>query len=128
MLKSLPKDYEWIIGRDFDISERTQGKSKDRGKIISSLQRYSCNDLLDTFQVQDKFAQLRGPRFSWTNDQHRQIRRLGKLNNMYTQQKNMIRIYHKTNFIHGYPVGTNHSPVQIEFFLNNGKNKKFMVK
>ena len=41
MIDNLPKDYEWIIGGDFNMKERPQDKSNDYGKVISDLERYT---------------------------------------------------------------------------------------
>ena len=67
MVDALPKDYEWIIGGDFNMTKRPQNKSNDCGRGISDLERYTWNELLNAFQVQDSFIHQGGPRFSWNN-------------------------------------------------------------
>ena len=49
------------------MTERVQDKSKDCGRAISDLERFTWGELLNAFQVQDKFVHQGGPRFSWNN-------------------------------------------------------------
>ena len=53
MVDSLPKDCEWIIGGDFNMTERAQDKSNDCGKAISDIERLTWNGLINAFQLQD---------------------------------------------------------------------------
>ena len=69
MIDALPKDCEWIIGGDFNMTERIYDKSIDCGRAISDLERYTWNELLYAFQIQDLFIYQWGPRFSWNNGQ-----------------------------------------------------------
>lgn len=55
MVDVLPKDYEWIIGGDFNMTERVQDKSNGCGRAISDLERYTWNELLDAFQIKCSF-------------------------------------------------------------------------
>ena len=49
MVESLPKDCEWIICGDFNMTEMTQDKSHDCGRTISDLERLTWNGLLNVF-------------------------------------------------------------------------------
>ena len=46
-----PKNCSWIIGGDFNITERSNDKYNDCGKAICDLERFSWNDLLNVFEV-----------------------------------------------------------------------------
>ena len=39
LMDALPKDCKWIIGRDFNMTERPGDKSYDCGRAISDLER-----------------------------------------------------------------------------------------
>lgn len=39
MMEPLPKDCDWIVGGDFNMTERPQDKSNDCGRAISELER-----------------------------------------------------------------------------------------
>lgn len=71
-------------GGDFNMTERPEDKSNDRGRAISDLERFSWNQLLSTLQIQDTFIYQGGLRFSWTNGQYGQARRLARLDRFYT--------------------------------------------
>ena len=40
----------------------------------------------------------------------------------------MLEINHKAYFIHGYSVGSNHVPIQIELTIGNGEVRKLALK
>lgn len=69
MVDSLPKDYEWIFGRDFNMIERPQDKSNDCGRAISDLDRFTWNEFLSAFWIENTLIHQEGPRFSWNNGQ-----------------------------------------------------------
>ena len=46
MINALPKDYKWILGGDFDMTERPEDKSNDCGRAISILEKFTWNELL----------------------------------------------------------------------------------
>lgn len=69
MVDSLPKDCKWVIGRDFNMTERPQDKSNDCRRNISDLERYTWGGLLNAIQVKDHLIHQEGPRFSWNNGQ-----------------------------------------------------------
>ena len=119
MVDALPKDCEWIFGGDFNTRERPQDKSNDCGRNISDLERYTWSELLNAFQVQDAFIHQGGPRFSWNNGQKGKARRLARLDRFYTPEKSKLDIHHKAYFIHGYPVGSDHAPIQLELLFGN---------
>ena len=79
MLDALPKDCEWIMGGDFNMTEMLHDKSKDCGRSINDLEKFTWNELLTAFQIQDTFIHQGGPRFSWNNGQHGLARRLARL-------------------------------------------------
>jgi hypothetical protein len=39
MMEPLPKDCDWIVDNDFNMTERPQDKSNDCGRAISELER-----------------------------------------------------------------------------------------
>ena len=41
MVDSLPNDCEWIIGCDFNMTERVEDKSSDCGRAISDLEKFT---------------------------------------------------------------------------------------
>jgi hypothetical protein len=67
LVDSLPKDCEWSIGGDFNMTERPEDKSHDCGRAISELERFTWRELLNSLQVEDKYLYQGGPRFSWDN-------------------------------------------------------------
>lgn len=101
------------------MTERPQDKSTDCGRAISDLKRYTWNELLNAFQVHDTFTHQGGPRFSWNNGQKGKAKRLARLDRFYIPEKSKLEITHKTYFIHGYPVGSDHAPVQMELHIGN---------
>ena len=84
--------------------------------------------MLNTFQVEDTFIHQGGPRFSWNNEQVGHARRLARLDIFYTPKVSSLGINHKTYFIHGYPVGSNHALVQIELHIENKEIRKSTFK
>ena len=128
MVDALPKDCEWIIGGDFNMTERPQDKSNDCGRGISDLERFTWGELLNALQVQDTFIHQGGPRFSWNNGQKGKARRLARLDRFYIPEKSKLEIHHKSYFIHGYPVGSDHAPVQIELHIGNHEVRKSAYK
>ena len=48
LVDSLPKDCEWIIGGDFNMTERPEDKSHDCGRAISELERFTWRELLNS--------------------------------------------------------------------------------
>ena len=128
MVDALPKDCEWILGGDFNMTERPEGKSNDCGRAISNLEKLTWNELLNAFQVNDMFVHQGGPRFSWDNGQKGQARRLARLDIFYTPKQSRLSIQHGNYFIHGYSVGSDHSPVQIELCIGNSEVRKSAFK
>ena len=128
MVDSLPKNCEWIIGGDFNMTERPNDKSNDCGRAISDLERFSWNDLLNVFQIQDTYLHQGGPRFSWNNGQKGRARRLARLDRFYTPMHSQLNITQKAYFIHGYPVGSDHSLVQVEMSIGSGELRKTSFK
>lgn len=55
MNDALPKDCEWIIKGDFNITERPEDKSNDCGRAISELEQFTWNGFLNAFQIHDPF-------------------------------------------------------------------------
>jgi exonuclease III len=126
--ESLPKDCKWLFGGDFNMTERPQDKSNDCGRAISDLERFTWNEFLNAFQVKDKFTYQGGPRFSWCNGQKGQARRLARLDRFYSPIQSKLDINHTAYFIHGYMVGSDHSPVQIEVSIGSGEVRKTTYK
>ena len=67
MMDALPKDCEWVIGGDFNMTERRQDKSNDCEKTISEVaevEKLTWNRFFHGFQLHDLFIYQGGPRFS----------------------------------------------------------------
>ena len=128
MVDALPKDCEWILGGDFNMTERPKDKSNDCGRVISNLENFTWNELLNAFQVNDMFTYQGGPRYSWDNGQKGQARRLARLDRFYTLKLSRLSIHHGDYFIHGYSVGSDHSPIQIELRIGSGEVRKSAFK
>ena len=84
MVETLPKDCEWLICGDFNMTERAQDKSNDCRCAISDLERLTWNGLLNAFQLHDAYIHQGGPKFSWHNGQKGRDRRLARLDRFYT--------------------------------------------
>ena len=110
------------------MTKRRQDKSNDYGRGISDFERFTWNELLNIFQVKDSSIHQGGPRFSWNNEQAGKARRLAKLDRFYTPEKNRLGIKHKAYFIHGYPVGSDHTPLQIKLHIGSRKIRKSTFK
>lgn len=63
-IDSLPTDYEWIIGGNFNMTEWVEDKSNDCGRAISKVKMVTWNGLLNGFQLHDTFVHQWGPCFS----------------------------------------------------------------
>ena len=59
----------------------------------------------------------RWPRFSWNNGQQGMARRLARLDRFYTPKHSRLGIRCLAYFIHGYTVGSDHAPVQLELAI-----------
>ena len=99
--------------------ERPHDKSHDCGRAFSEVERGTWNELLNAFQIQDYFSHEGGPRFSWTNDQSCNSRRLARLDKFYTPNQSRLGFHHNAYYIHGYSVGSDHSTVQIEINIGS---------
>jgi hypothetical protein len=128
MMESLPKDCDWILGGDFNMTERREDKSSDCGRRISDLEKLTWNGLLNGFQVQDSFTHQGGPRFSWNNGQLGKARRLARLDRFYTPKYNRLGIRCLAYFIHGYSVGSDHSLVQLKIAIGDEGTRKSAYK
>lgn len=71
--------------------------------------------------MQDSFIYQGGPRFSWDNGQKGSAQRLARPDWFYTSKDHGLDFKLKDYYIHGYSVGSDHSPVQIE--INIGKER-----
>ena len=69
LIDTLPKDCKWILGGDFNITEREGDKSHDCGRAISGLKSGTWQTLLTSLQVNDPFIYQGGPKYSWDNGQ-----------------------------------------------------------
>ena len=56
MMEVLPSDCDWILGGDFNMTERREDKSNDCGRAISDPEKLIWNGLLNGFQVVDTFT------------------------------------------------------------------------
>ena len=64
LMDGLPKDCEWIIGGDFNMTERNEDKSHDCERAINDLENFTWKELLNFLQVGDKYIHQGGPWFS----------------------------------------------------------------
>ena len=101
------------------MTERPHDKSHDCGRAISEVERGTWNGLLNAFQIQDYFLHEGGPRFSWTNGQNGHSHWLARLDRLYTPNQSRLGFHHKAYYIHGYLVGSDHFPVQIEINIGS---------
>lgn len=83
---------------------------------------------MHSIYIKDTLIHQGGPRFSWNNGQARHARRLARLDRFYTLEKYKLEINHKAYFIHGYYVGSDHTPIQIELNIGNGEVRKSAFK
>lgn len=56
MIVALPKDCEWYLRGDFNMTGRLEDKSNDCGRVISNLERFTWNELLNAFHVNNMFV------------------------------------------------------------------------
>ena len=124
MVELLPKDCEWIIGGDFNMTEKIQYNSNDCGRAISDLERLTWNGLLNAFQLHDTYVYQEGPKLSWHNGQKDHTCRLARLDRFYTPTQSRLGVKHTTYFIHEYLVGSDHFPVQMEVYVREEGAKK----
>ena len=87
------------------------------------MERVAWTGLLNAFQIQDNFHHERGPTFSWSNGKKCASRRLARLDRFYTPNQRRLGFHHKTYYIHGYTVGSDHSPIQLEISIGNSEVK-----
>lgn len=55
MVDTLPRECKWVIGEDFNVTERPEDKSNDCGREINDLDHFSWNEFLATLQVHNAF-------------------------------------------------------------------------
>ena len=127
-MESLPTDCYWILEGDFHMTEIWEDKSNDCGGGISDLEKLTWNGLFDGFQVLDTFTYQCGPRFSWNIGQQGLARRVACLDNFYTPKHSRLGLRCLTYFIHGYTVGTDHTPVQLEIAIGEEGARKSAYK
>lgn len=107
--------------RHFNTTERPQDKSKDCDRVINDLELFTWNELLTAFQIHDSLIHQGVPKISWCNGQHGHARRLAKLDRLYMPSHNRLGIHQRPYFIHGYTVGADYVPVQLEISFGNGE-------
>ena len=113
---------------DFNMTERPQDKSNDYGRAISDLERFTWNELLNALQVNDKFIYQGESKYSWTNGQKGQAKRLARLDRFYTPSNSNMDIKQMAYYIHGYSMGLDHSPVQMEICIGSGEVRRAAFK
>ena len=124
LLYILRKNCKWIIGGDFNMTERPENKLHDCGRAISDLKIYIWKELLNTLQVSDKYVHQWCPRFSWDDGQNGISRRLARLDRFYTLVQNKLDIFQAYNFIYGYSVRSDHFPVHLVLHIGSGEGGK----
>ena len=128
IMKLLPKDCDWILGGDFNLTERREDKSNDCRRGISDIEKLTWNGLFNGFQVLNTFTYQGGPRFSWNNGQYGMTRQLARLDRIYTPSHSRLGIRCLAYFIHGYTVGSDHAPVQLELAIGEEGTRKSAYK
>ena len=128
LMDALPKECEWIIGGDFNMTERPGDKSHDCGRAISDLERGTWHTLLNTLQVNDQFICQGGPRYSWDNEQSGERRKLARLDRFYTPTHSRLNIHLASYYIHRYCVGSDHSPIHLELHIRGNEVRKTTFK
>lgn len=128
MVENLPKDCDWIIGGNFNMTEHPEDKFHDCGRRTSGLEKSTRNELLSTLQVKYTFIYQGGPRFTWCNGQKWKARRLAKLDRFYLPASSKIEMKQTFYYIHGYLVESDHSPVQLEVAIGQGETWKSMYR
>ena len=123
MMDALPKDCEWVIGGDFNMTERREDKSNDCGRVINAVEKMTWSGLLNGFQLHDSFIYQGGPRLSWNNGQSARARRLARLDRFHTPSSSRLGIKNVEYFIHGYTVGSDHAPVQFGIQVGNNATR-----
>lgn len=93
LMDALPKDCEWLIGGDFNMTKRPGDKSYDCGRPISGLERGTWQTLLQSLQINDYFIYQGGPRYYWNNGQREERRRLPRLDKVYTPTHSRLNIH-----------------------------------
>ena len=56
MMDSLPKDCDWIMGCDFNLTKNREDKSNDCGLGINDFKKLTWGGLFNGFQLFDTFA------------------------------------------------------------------------
>lgn len=130
IMDSLPKRLQEVHlwgGGDFSMIKCCKGKSNDCGWTMNELECYNWNKLLNTLQVQDSFICQCHPRLSWNSGQVGRARRLARLRRFYTSKNQGLDFHLKEHYIHGYPVGCDHSMIPIEVTIRTygGRNTSF---
>ena len=60
-------------------------------------------------------------RFSWTNGQKSNSRRLVRLERFYIPNQSRLDFYHKAYYFHQYEVESDHSPIKLEISIGNSE-------
>ena len=84
--------------------------------------------MLNFLQIEDKCLYQGGPRFSWDNGQKGIRRRLPRLDRIYTPIQSKLNMHLANYSIHGYSVGSDHSPVHLELHIGSGEERKTALK
>ena len=106
------------------MTERPEDKSHGCGRTISDLESYTWKEFLNSLQVRDEFLYQGGSRFSWNNGQKGVKRRLVRLDRFYIPSQSQLNTRIAMYFIHGYAVGSDHTPVHIEVNISGGEERK----
>lgn len=117
MATSLPKDCSWVIGGDFNMTERPEDKSHDCGRNISDAERISWSSFLEALQIHDSFQNQGGIRFSWDNQQEGQERRVARLDRIYTPKNRGDDFKPLSYSISGNSLGSDHALVKVELCI-----------
>jgi len=127
-MKLLPRDCDWILKDDFNMTEMWEDKSNDCGCGISDFEKLTWNILLNGFQILNIFTYQGGPHFLWNNGQEGKARQLARLDRFYTSKYSRLGIRCLAYFIHGYTIGSDHTPVQLEIDIGEEGVRKSAYK
>ena len=84
LLENLPKDFRWLLCRDYNFVKQASNKSNINGKIILVEKKQVFSLLIDAHKVEDKFLANNMLRFSWENKKKDRDKHLARIDKHYT--------------------------------------------
>jgi exonuclease III len=123
---TLPRNYRWILGGDFNMVENPSDKSSQCGRLIGTQERFLFDTLKENLNVADFFQGGRGLKFSWDNGRSQNQRILARLDRFYIF--NNPGLGHSRDIV-AYTIQSDstlsdHHPVNLQLSLGNSPKKK----